>query len=80
GEEFAVVLPHTPKDAAAVMAERLRKKIKEELGISVSMGIGEFPTDANTLRALLRKADEALYEAKRRGKGRIILVPSQEKS
>ncbi|MBC7329087.1 GGDEF domain-containing protein [bacterium] len=77
GEEFAIVLPHTSKEAAAIMAERIRKKIKESLGISVSFGIGEFPSDANTLRALLRKADQALYEAKKKGKGRIALVSSK---
>ena len=80
GEEFAIVLPHTSKEAAAIMAERLRKKIKDKLGISVSIGIGEFPSDANTLRALLRKADQALYEAKRKGKGRIAIVSSESES
>jgi diguanylate cyclase (GGDEF)-like protein len=80
GEEFAIVLPHTSKEAAAIMAERLRKKIKDKLGISVSIGIGEFPSDANTLRALLRKADQALYEAKKKGKGRIAIVSSESES
>lgn len=71
GEEFAIVLPHTPKDSAVFMADRLLKKVKEKLGLSVSIGVGEFPSDSNTLRGLMRKADNALYEAKRLGKGRV---------
>lgn len=74
GEEFAIVLPHTPKDSAISMAERLMRGIKEKLGLSVSMGIGEFPSDANTLRSLMRQADKALYEAKKQGKGKILVV------
>ena len=80
GEEFAIVLPHTSKESSAIMAERIRKKIKDNLRISVSIGIGEFPSDATTLRALLRKADQALYEAKKKGKGRISLVSSKPES
>ncbi|MBC7326505.1 sensor domain-containing diguanylate cyclase [bacterium] len=74
GEEFAIVLPHTPKDSAIHMVERLRRKIKDMLGISVSMGVGEFPRDGNTLRSLMRKVDAALYEAKKSGKGRVYVV------
>jgi len=80
GEEFVIVLPHTKKEAAAIMAERLKRKIKEKLGISVSIGIGEFPTDANTLRVLLRKADQALYEAKKKGKDRVAIVPTESET
>lgn len=79
GEEFAIVLPHTPKDSAVPMVDRLMKRVKEKLGISVSIGVGEFPSDANTLRGLMRRVDEVLYEAKKLGKGRIQVVAKRER-
>ncbi len=74
GEEFAIVFPHTSKDLAVLIAERLVKRVKEKIGLSTSIGVGEFPSDGGTFKDLLRKVDEALYEAKKRGKGRIQAV------
>lgn len=74
GEEFAIVLPHTAKESARIMADRLIRRIKEKLSLSVSIGIGEFPADADTLRSLMRQVDKALYEAKKLGKGKTEVV------
>lgn len=76
GEEMALVLPETTRDSARVVADRLRRRIAEyvfkaydeKLKISVSCGISIFPDDADDAKALVDKADEALYIAKKSGK------------
>jgi len=81
GEEFALILPFTDSKGALTSAERIRKVLaghpfttasaKGHRNITVSMGISDFPRDASTLEDLVRKADAALYRAKREGKDRI---------
>ena len=81
GDEFVVLLPHQTPTEASVFAERLRAGIKAlsvpglPQGLSVSVGIAghwsEFPKDSPEV--LLRASDEALYEAKRRGRDRVVL-------
>jgi diguanylate cyclase (GGDEF)-like protein len=76
GEEFLLLLPDTDRDAAVVVAEKLRSEIEhaELLGvgaISASFGLAVLPTDASEPEALLRKADRALYAAKEGGRNRV---------
>lgn len=78
GEEFAVVLPDTEREAAHTIAERLRACVGEivvpgtDHAISVSVGVvSEEPGPAETVDAVLDKADHALYEAKRLGRNRV---------
>lgn len=84
-EEFIVVLPNTSEDNAFLFAERFRKDIEkmefipageeERHPITISGGIATFPClpdteeDANTI---IRYAEHALYNAKKRGKNKII--------
>ena len=80
GEEFAILLPGTDLAAAAVFAERLRRRVADSaltvdggmvIGITVSIGMAAMAgTDAHCDAALAR-ADEALYRAKRGGRNRI---------
>ncbi|RJQ41398.1 MAG: GGDEF domain-containing protein [Nitrospiraceae bacterium] len=82
GEEFAVLLLETPKDQAESIAERMRNMIewcrfpKEETQpdgkLTVSIGLSSFPDDGDSAEGILRAADEALYEAKRAGRNRVI--------
>ncbi len=78
GEEFSLIVPTAGKDEALNLAERIRKSVqdKEILGnrFTVSIGIASFPIDAGDKRTLVRKSDEALYEAKKRGKNQIVLA------
>ncbi|MCU1348039.1 MAG: hypothetical protein JWO56_1069, partial [Acidobacteria bacterium] len=70
GEEFAVLLPHARAADAAQVAERLRNGIERlGIGVTASFGIAVMTPDGSTQpQALIRRADEALYLAKRSGR------------
>ena len=81
GDEFAVILPHTDVGGAAVVAERLLKRVEEmaltseegrEIRCTVSVGIAQCDPADGTFSDLVRRADDRLYEAKRLGKNRYI--------
>ena len=81
GEEFALMLPETPQDRAAELAERLRKYLEEtvihsdkvEFQATISMGVAEFKIhDHDTLETLLHRADKALYKAKALGRNQVV--------
>lgn len=75
GEEFAVILPSCSTRESLAVAERLRKGISEiadlPVPITASAGVATFPTHAGEMDALIRAADEALYESKRAGRDRV---------
>ena len=79
GEELVVVLPETDLAGAEQAAERIRVAVRERpfggpsqvpLDVTVSLGVAVHPLHGATATALLRAADEALYEAKRAGRDR----------
>ena len=81
GEEFAVVLPHTDRQGAAVLAERLRKAAAGHLHsngrgkgrVTISLGVASFPLDeAGSVEDLIESADARLYEAKDSGRNRSV--------
>jgi diguanylate cyclase (GGDEF)-like protein len=69
GDEFALLLPHTDTEGACTVARRVARALADE-GAAVSIGVSVLRSGerAETLRA---EADAALYEAKRRGGGRV---------
>ena len=79
GEEFAVMIPEAPKEAARDAAEAFRSVVEEagrdEPGgrnpVTVSAGVATFPSDAQTRRDLIARADLALYRAKGEGRNRV---------
>ncbi|GHJ43924.1 hypothetical protein Cs7R123_12660 [Catellatospora sp. TT07R-123] len=82
GEEFGVLL-HTGSERAFEVAERLRAAVARtpiryeelELSITVSIGVVSCPVHGQTSAALLQRADEALYRAKRDGRDRVCGPP-----
>jgi two-component system cell cycle response regulator len=82
GEEFVVVMPETDAAFAFTVAERLRKSVETtpieisrapySLTITISIGIAALEGEGDTAEALLRRADQALYSAKRNGRNRVV--------
>ena len=76
GEEFVVVMPDTGVGGAEAITRRLRRGVAESTGgkapIAVSIGVAELQGPNDTPERLLRRADEALYAAKRGGRNRVI--------
>jgi diguanylate cyclase (GGDEF)-like protein len=79
GEEFTLILPETGSEAALECAARLGEKVrqmrvhhlgKELPAVTVSIGIARYRGGADDAGHLLRRADEALYRAKREGRDR----------
>jgi two-component system cell cycle response regulator len=82
GEEFLVIMPRTTGDIACLAAERLRRNIcaspfaipglAQSLDITISIGVACSDQANDTADLLLKRADEALYEAKRAGRNRVM--------
>lgn len=88
GEEFALILPRTPRGGALGLAEALRAIIhasefrqNKDLGtpagsISVSIGVADYLA-GESAKDLIARADQALYTAKSQGRNRVSLAPQQ---
>lgn len=82
GEEFAIIMPETEKEEAFLVAERVRKNIKEYMPthwknfprerLTVSIGVAAFPADGRDAKTLIKNTDRALYQAKTNGKDRTV--------
>jgi diguanylate cyclase (GGDEF)-like protein len=83
GEEFVLLLPETDEAAAETAAERLRKAIRVHtrslpggnLEVTVSIGVAGGGLAMSGFEVMLKRADEALYEAKRMGRNRVVRAP-----
>lgn len=83
GEEFAVILPHTDADGAALAAESVREAVSRVrvpvaggavVSVTASVGVAASPGSGGDPEALYALADQALYEAKQRGKDRVAVA------
>jgi diguanylate cyclase (GGDEF)-like protein len=81
GEEFALILPECTLRQATVRAEEISRRLKEYRAqpdqqapdiITVSVGVAAFDETTDRVDLLLRFADDALYEAKRAGRDRVV--------
>jgi two-component system cell cycle response regulator len=83
GEEFVILMPETTISAAEKVAERLRAVVErqpfalpdamgEGLAVTVSLGVADHGGTGDTGEALLKRADQALYGAKRDGRNRVV--------
>jgi two-component system cell cycle response regulator len=75
-------MPETDKAVATMVAERLRRRIATEpfaiaqgaknIDVTISIGIASAAGAADTAAAILKRADTALYQAKRDGRNRVV--------
>jgi diguanylate cyclase (GGDEF)-like protein len=76
GEEFCLMLPETSATGAAILAERICERVAaaEFPGqkITLSIGVASLPSNGDTPDAVIAAADEALYQAKREGRNRVV--------
>jgi len=80
GDEFVVLMPHTTCEQAAPIAERLRQRIAETLqalgrigdAVTISGGLACFRAGDGSCEDVMKRGDDALYQAKRAGRNRIV--------
>lgn len=82
GEEYALVLPNTNQDAALVLAQRIRERVEKmpfcvnssnvAIHASISVGVAVMPQNGEEADDLIHEADVALYQAKYRGRNRVV--------
>ncbi|WP_432736382.1 diguanylate cyclase [Maridesulfovibrio sp. FT414] len=81
GEEFGALLLGTDSEVARMLAERMRMQIeslvvktpKDSIKLTVSIGVAAFTETNMPLEALIKKADESLYEAKDTGRNKVVV-------
>ena len=82
GEEFVIVMPETDMAVAAVVAERIRRRIATDpfavshgakaIPVTISIGLAALNAPTDTAAAIVKRADQALYRAKRDGRNRVV--------
>jgi diguanylate cyclase (GGDEF)-like protein len=89
GEEFTVLCPNTDINQALLLAERLREAVQDLLllsetpgqelppGVTVSIGMATHLAHESEVADVLARADEALYQAKRAGRNRVVVNSSK---
>jgi diguanylate cyclase (GGDEF)-like protein len=86
GEEFIVLMRETRKKQAYKLAEKFRENVERypypheekqpEGKLTISGGVATYPADGTNSKEIIEKADEALYEAKKSGRNKIVKARS----
>lgn len=87
GDEFVMVIPDMEKADAKIFALEIQNSVRSSplihkqspIPMGCSIGISQFPEDGKTWKILFEKADEALYVAKEKGKGEVVVTPETGK-
>jgi diguanylate cyclase (GGDEF)-like protein/PAS domain S-box-containing protein len=80
GDEFMVLVTESDQNSASVIANRIWLETNssqieidgEIIKLSVSGGVASFPSHGNTIEAIVKKSDEAMYRAKQTGKNQVL--------
>jgi diguanylate cyclase (GGDEF)-like protein len=87
GEEFIIFMPEIGQDEGMKAAERIRAGLAKEkidanghsVAVTISVGVAAFPEHGDNAQGIISKADAALYQAKRRGRDRVVVASSGQK-
>lgn len=81
GDEFALLYPYTEREQAFLILEGIRSSVEAcksfgsvEASVTITGGLASYPIDGNSEGEILRKADQALYRAKKTGRNKIRLA------
>ena len=83
GDEFLAILPETSMEGAKEIAERIRSAVedlklqgegKDSIKTTLSLGVAEFNADKENINDLIKRADNALYIAKGKGRNRVYII------
>jgi len=83
GEEFSIIMTDCPEANIRDVAERIRRAVQEHkfyllegqsVNITVSIGVAIYPSTVNNIEELVERADLSLYEAKRTGRNRVVIL------
>ncbi|HET9404938.1 MAG TPA: GGDEF domain-containing protein [Burkholderiales bacterium] len=85
GDEFMCLLPETAGDPAAMVAERIRRRIEQTaldagqdaVPTTVSIGVATYPGHGNDFDTLAKNVDRALYASKAQGRNRVTVFPEK---
>jgi two-component system cell cycle response regulator len=72
GEEFFAILTQTDLSTACEVAERLRKSVEKTAGVTISLGVSTYREIVWDDENLIKTADAALYQAKQKGRNRVV--------
>jgi len=77
GDEFVIMIPEAAQESAYILSERLRKQFSELKfenlpPITISLGIATYPSEGPELEDIIKKADSAMYAAKRAGRNKVV--------
>lgn len=87
GDEFGVVLPGLSLEQAFLRLEALRARVADSTqrfalpdgrGVTITIGVAQYPRDAKDVQALIKAADSGLMSAKEGGRDQVALPPNEE--
>jgi diguanylate cyclase (GGDEF)-like protein len=73
GEEFVIIVSDVSIKDTFQIGDRLRKAVKESSGLTISIGISHYKEISGDLQSLINNADNALLEAKRKGRDSVVI-------
>ncbi|MVW78360.1 EAL domain-containing protein [Bordetella sp. 02P26C-1] len=87
GDEFVMVLPHTDCEHIGLLIERVQSTLTQPLhlkdtavDVSASIGVAVYPQDGHDIETLIHRADMAMYQAKKAGRGRFSFFSKEMNS